>query len=580
MNEPVIDNLFSVAAPLSDVSLAVGSRRTEDISQFDDHLRQAGIPGSAPSLQPWWRSSFDRRDTDQRSPDFIEPPPRSFDPPADLSPPSDSASTAESAPAAKTDDGPIEHGADQTAAEAAVAAAAEHGPARNAPDRPAADEPSTSDLPRGEKASAERPEKAKPGTPADKNANAAASETPTTPADAKSAIRSLTGSSTSALQSDQTADAQASAKDRLEKPADANTTTKSAKSEAALQQAAQTTPATPLAVAAVATNEAASAAADGSEPTATTRPNKVTAGRGVPTQKRPTRSAAPSSRQSTAVESTTTDTKTGDASADPAAAKAKTAAKPDAKQQDSASAADTSSAEPSRQVAQVRTNSNQSTPSVAAITTANAAEKATANDSAAETNAKVAKTSAAPKSATLAAFGRLDRDGLLTARGPRQAGETPDAPRVDPARFVSRVARAIETAQDRGGSINLRLSPPELGSLRLQLDVKQGVMNAKVETDTAAARQALLDNLPSLRERLAEQNVRIERFDVDVRRDGQGDQANPGPHQQSQFQQHQQYYQAPSTRPATAPAGHAEDAAAEPVPAVRTITDTTINLVA
>jgi flagellar hook-length control protein FliK len=178
----------------------------------------------------------------------------------------------------------------------------------------------------------------------------------------------------------------------------------------------------------------------------------------------------------------------------------------------------------------------------------------------------------------LAAFGRLDRDGALTARGPRQAGDAPDAPRVDPARFVSRVARAIETAQDRGGTVNLRLSPPELGSLRLQLEVKQGVMNAKIETDTAAARQALLDNLPSLRERLAEQNVRIERFDVDVRRDGHGDQASPGP-QQRQFQQHGQYYQTPATRPTTAPASRAEDAA-EPVLAVRTITDTTINLVA
>ena len=144
---------------------------------------------------------------------------------------------------------------------------------------------------------------------------------------------------------------------------------------------------------------------------------------------------------------------------------------------------------------------------------------------------------------------------------------------------MSRVARAIETAQDRGGPLSLRLSPPELGSMRLELSVKQGVMTAKVETDTAAARQALLDNLPKLRDRLAEQNIRIDRFDVDVRREGNGEQANSGP-QHRQFQQQQQFFQTQPNRPATAPSLGAQDTAADPVAAIRTITDTSINLVA
>lgn len=114
--------------------------------------------------------------------------------------------------------------------------------------------------------------------------------------------------------------------------------------------------------------------------------------------------------------------------------------------------------------------------------------------------------------------------------------------------------------------------------MRLELSVKQGVMTAKVETDTAAARQALLDNLPTLRDRLAEQNVRIDRFDVDVRRDPGGDQPNHGP-QQRQFQQHQQLYQSPTSRPTLTPTGGTENVA-EPAPTIRTITDTTINLVA
>ena len=53
-------------------------------------------------------------------------------------------------------------------------------------------------------------------------------------------------------------------------------------------------------------------------------------------------------------------------------------------------------------------------------------------------------------------------------------------------------------------------------------------MSAQVEAETAAARSVLLDNLPVLRERLAEQEIRIEKFDVDVRRDGGQETGNSG----------------------------------------------------
>ncbi|NOY42865.1 MAG: hypothetical protein GXP26_13655 [Planctomycetes bacterium] len=88
---------------------------------------------------------------------------------------------------------------------------------------------------------------------------------------------------------------------------------------------------------------------------------------------------------------------------------------------------------------------------------------------------------------------------------------------VDRARFVQRVSGAIRSANDQDGLIQLKLSPPELGSLRIEISVKQGILTAKLETETAAARAVLLDNLPALRERLAEQEIRIEKFDVDVR---------------------------------------------------------------
>ncbi|MGC4003564.1 MAG: flagellar hook-length control protein FliK [Pirellulales bacterium] len=88
---------------------------------------------------------------------------------------------------------------------------------------------------------------------------------------------------------------------------------------------------------------------------------------------------------------------------------------------------------------------------------------------------------------------------------------------VDRVRLVQRVSRAFQTIGSDGGEMKIRLSPPELGAVKLEVSLRDGTLIARMETETAAAKTVLLDNLPQLRERLAEQNVRIESFEVDVR---------------------------------------------------------------
>lgn len=94
---------------------------------------------------------------------------------------------------------------------------------------------------------------------------------------------------------------------------------------------------------------------------------------------------------------------------------------------------------------------------------------------------------------------------------PNQASESDQA---DQARFVERVARAFRAVGGHSGSVRLRLSPPELGSLRLEITVRNGLMTARVEAETPTARNLLLDNLPALRDRLAQQDIKIKQFDV------------------------------------------------------------------
>jgi flagellar hook-length control protein FliK len=87
---------------------------------------------------------------------------------------------------------------------------------------------------------------------------------------------------------------------------------------------------------------------------------------------------------------------------------------------------------------------------------------------------------------------------------------------IDSARLLGRVARAFVAAQERDSEVRLRLSPPELGSLLLEVHVQDGVLIAQLQTETEAARTAIVDNLAVLRDRLNEQGLRIERFEVDL----------------------------------------------------------------
>jgi flagellar hook-length control protein FliK len=102
------------------------------------------------------------------------------------------------------------------------------------------------------------------------------------------------------------------------------------------------------------------------------------------------------------------------------------------------------------------------------------------------------------------------------------ASQSDETGQLDRARFVGRVEGAIRTAQQRDGRVHVRLSPPELGSLRIELTMHNGALSAHLEAETPAARHLLLDNLPALRDRLAQQDIRVDRFDVDVRSDGGG----------------------------------------------------------
>ncbi|MBX7072850.1 MAG: flagellar hook-length control protein FliK [Pirellulales bacterium] len=103
-----------------------------------------------------------------------------------------------------------------------------------------------------------------------------------------------------------------------------------------------------------------------------------------------------------------------------------------------------------------------------------------------------------------------------SAKRGSEMGRSTGLSQTDQARFIGRVSRAFQTIGETGGKLRLRLSPAELGSLKLDVTVKDGVLSARIEAETDHARQVLTDNLPQLRERLGEQGIKIERFDIDL----------------------------------------------------------------
>jgi flagellar hook-length control protein FliK len=133
-----------------------------------------------------------------------------------------------------------------------------------------------------------------------------------------------------------------------------------------------------------------------------------------------------------------------------------------------------------------------------------------------------AKSTAQSPGQTTAGGAALPPAGSTGTQPSAQSASSSGAGEVDRVRFLQRVSSAFRAADEQGGQIRLRLSPPELGSMRLELIVRNGTMTAHVQAETDTARNILLHHLPQLRERLADHNIKIDHFDVELMNQSNG----------------------------------------------------------
>ena len=84
-----------------------------------------------------------------------------------------------------------------------------------------------------------------------------------------------------------------------------------------------------------------------------------------------------------------------------------------------------------------------------------------------------------------------------------------------PAYLIDQVSRQISRSMLAGErAIRFRLTPPELGTLKLVLKVNKNSVKVEMMTESSAAKEIILSNIGDLKAALLDQGVRLEKIDI------------------------------------------------------------------
>jgi flagellar hook-length control protein FliK len=109
-------------------------------------------------------------------------------------------------------------------------------------------------------------------------------------------------------------------------------------------------------------------------------------------------------------------------------------------------------------------------------------------------------------------------------------------------RNAAMMVRGIKTlVNQHGGAMTMRLDPPELGHVRIEMSIVRGVVTASFQAAAEPARELLQQTLPMLRHALEQQGLAVDRLTLHGSPSTQGAAAAPSRelgHAQSQSGQH------------------------------------------
>ena len=80
---------------------------------------------------------------------------------------------------------------------------------------------------------------------------------------------------------------------------------------------------------------------------------------------------------------------------------------------------------------------------------------------------------------------------------------------------LARIARGLQSAiSQNGGAVTLRLHPPELGAVRIEVEIHDGVVRAQFQAQNESVRALLMHQLQNLRQALQGHGLVVDRLDV------------------------------------------------------------------
>jgi hypothetical protein len=83
--------------------------------------------------------------------------------------------------------------------------------------------------------------------------------------------------------------------------------------------------------------------------------------------------------------------------------------------------------------------------------------------------------------------------------------------------LIDQVGKQISASILRGDkTVKLQLKPPELGTLRIEMDIKENVLKLGMITENGTTKELLLSNIQELRDSLVEQGVKLEKVDIQI----------------------------------------------------------------
>ncbi|WP_417389226.1 flagellar hook-length control protein FliK [Gimesia sp.] len=102
------------------------------------------------------------------------------------------------------------------------------------------------------------------------------------------------------------------------------------------------------------------------------------------------------------------------------------------------------------------------------------------------------------------------------------AGPVIDVKQID--QLVERITTAVKQSHSTGQQLKIRLSPPELGTLQIEVSLKNGEYTAKLEVQNRHAQKVINDSIAQLKEALAKTGVSLDRIDVHINTESREDQ--------------------------------------------------------